>query len=230
MLISVRKGNTVSVPLKAHVNRHNGSRYQGWIEPENNPYGIPLASVRPIMQRMMGAAHDADVTARFLALRSDDGTRYTGQGLDSRIEHACTLVFPGIGPLSDGPVFRAETMDDKWDIFLYNRCLYFVRSWTGRLMHRASVEFDGGTMLVRAVDSNPEVNASSIPVYSAHVNFLVRSHLLKEEFPAPFLRGELETVEDIAMHLFSAFGRYCVYGCYDDDALQLLNYPMGAGV
>ena len=35
----------------------------------------------------------------------------------------------------------AQRMEDRWDIYLYDGNLYFARSWTGELGHRARVEF-----------------------------------------------------------------------------------------
>ena len=81
-------------------------------------------------------------------------------------------------------MFKAEQMEDKWDIYLYDRHLYFCRSWRGELVFRANIEFEEDKVTVTTVEASPTGDGGLV---LQQVNFLINSHLvgLKVLHPLP---------------------------------------------
>ena len=47
------------------------------------------------------------------------------------------LEFPHSGAALEGIIFKADSMEVKWDIYIYDWLFLFARSWTGDLYYRA---------------------------------------------------------------------------------------------
>jgi hypothetical protein len=77
----------------------------------------------------------------------------------------------------DGPIFKAATMDEKWDIYLHRPFLYFARSWTGDLIYRTCTDFaDGDSTVVEIVYDASTNESAEFAIRS--VDFLSKSHCL----------------------------------------------------
>ena len=126
---------------------------------------------------------------------------------------SCSLTYACPERPSDGPLFKSEQMEDKWDIYLFNDVLYFARSWTGDLLFCASTRFDSGWMHLTGIVAD----GGQAPEFALRVvDYLVKSHILGRDALHP-LPPELSKVAgDIAAYSFSMFGRRCSFGTYAD--------------
>lgn len=94
-------------------------RWLGRDDPRN-PFTVDGFGCLSFVRAMRSTTKDKDVADRFVALRSSVGRNHAGQLPQgaSAIEHR--LVYPG-GGTADGVLFKAQQMEQKWDIYLYRR-------------------------------------------------------------------------------------------------------------
>jgi hypothetical protein len=185
-----------------------------WLKPEENSFGIELLDCRRVALGMISMTSDPKIAARFLELRSSRGEELRGMKPSHARTIACNLIYPHEGMPSDGPHYKAQKMEDKWDIYLYDGHLYFVRSWSGKLTYRAEVEFNGKMATVTTVDAIQQDENDELVVRT--VDYLVKSHLYCLEVPHPLPTGAQKGVEWLAMYSFSQFGRRGLYGTFAD--------------
>jgi hypothetical protein len=95
------------------------------------------------------------------------------------------LTYPFGGEARDGPLYVAQRMEDKWDIYLYDGYLYFARSWTGELAYRARIEFQERAAVVTGIDVSRTRLMNEPPLAIRTVDFLIKTHLHRREAPHP---------------------------------------------
>jgi len=184
-----------------------------------NPFGVDLWDCRSFTHGTLSTTKSVEIAQRFAELRRSEGDEVRGHSpFDARLV-SCDLEYPVVAPPSDGPLFKATAMEDKWDIYLLEDSLYFVRSWTGELDYVARVAFrETGIHLSRVAVSGHQDSALACRV----VDFLVKSHLLGREVPHPLPADLPPTAEQVALFSFHQFGRRCSFGTYAD------TLPLGA--
>src|ERR1700682_3897273 len=99
-----------------------------WLGPDENPFHLRVLDCRPFSTTMISATKDAAIAARFSQLRSASGEEHRGRHPEDAVVARCELSYPCNGESRDGPLFVAQQMEDKWDIYLYDGHLYFARS------------------------------------------------------------------------------------------------------
>ena len=102
-----------------------------WLAADTNPFGVRVLDCQPMVSGMP-AIQEPAAAARFAELRSLDGTSLRESHPEQANLIACALQLPFARPANEGVVFRAEVMEDRWDLFLIEGWLYFVRSWSGQ--------------------------------------------------------------------------------------------------
>jgi hypothetical protein len=187
-----------------------------------NPFGVEIWDCTSFTQSMLSTTGDPQIAARFLHLRASTGAEYRDRPIDSAETGApaeeiaaisCDLAYPYQGEVRDGAVFKAECMEDKWDIYLYSPYLYFVRSWGGQLIYRAKIRAEPGAVRVSQI----EVASGEDPEFTRQaVDFLIQSHLLGLSVPHPLPQSLPAEAVKIAVYSFSSYGRRCRYGAYGD--------------
>jgi hypothetical protein len=87
--------------------------------------------------------------------------------------------------------YRAQDMDEKWDVFVEGQVVFLHRSWTGRGVFEASfVAADGGWQISAGVtESDPSVREFSAEGNRVLLELVLTEIVLGE--PAPDLRAEL---------------------------------------
>jgi hypothetical protein len=115
-----------------------------------------------------------------------------------------------------GRFFKSRTMEEKWDIYLYNEQIFFCRSWGNELIYRAAAKFLLPTLTVSVVDSSFPITEKVTVNAVRDVDFLFKSHLLSGValHPLPAEYGSDE--EKLAHYSFSAHGRRGVYGTMEE--------------
>jgi hypothetical protein len=113
-------------------------------------------------------------------------------------------------------LFIAQQMEDKWDIYFFDGYLYFARSWTGDLIFRAKANFSDRGMIISSIDAKSQAVGGDHSLAIRQVDFLIKSHLLKQEAPHPIPANLPEDPQRIALYSFQLFGRWASYATYED--------------
>jgi len=192
------------------------------IPAKENPFGVEIWDCSAFTQTMMSTTGDPAVAASFVSRRSSTGVECRDQPIAAGVTGLpatdvetilCDLQYSYQGEVLDGVLFRAECMEEKWDIDLYSPYLYFVRSWGGQLIYRATLRSEPGFVRVTQI----EVARGEDAHFNRQVvDFLIKSHLFRQDVPHPLPRTLPQEPEKIAVWSFSSFGRRCRYGAYAD--------------
>lgn len=186
-----------------------------WLDPDNNPFAVRVLDCRDFCRTMVSMTTDPQRAARFVELRSSTGEQHHGQHPPNAMCIASFLSYPLTGRPADGPLFRAEEMEDKWDIFLYDGWLYFARSWTGELVFRAEVKFTGTQALVSNIEADAKL-AVQAELAVRQVDFLIKSHLLDQEVPHPLPSDFPDDAMQVAVYSHSWYGRRASFATFED--------------
>lgn len=187
-----------------------------WVPAADNPFGVELLDCRASAGGMLAMTGNQQVAASFATLRSSDGRQHRGRWPEAPVSRPCDLTYPAPEEPADGPLFKAEVMEDKWDIYLYDQTLYFVRSWTDQLEYRARVEFGKGVASVTEVTSRPPMAERDGPYPVQIVDYLIRSHILGMPIPHPLPESIDRNLETLTLFSFSMYGRRGLYGTFAD--------------
>jgi tetratricopeptide (TPR) repeat protein len=190
-----------------------------WLEPDENPFGVKVLDCSQFSSNL-NSASDEETVERFESLQHSRGEEYRGSLPENARQCVCALEYPGFVQVPDGPLFTAETLEDKWHIYLYGQYLYFVRSWTGRLVYRATVRFEAGSMTIRGIDfaSGGDNNETDGTYAVRAVDFLFRSHLQKKLVPHPVPKEIGSEPPAVGQFSFSQFGRWAQYATMEDSS------------
>ena len=187
-----------------------------WSPASDSPFGFAFVDCRGFSQTMLSATNDPKVVESYTVLRDSSGEQYRGQVPEDAKRCECNLEYPHQGETHDGPIFKAEVMEDKWDIYLFDGYLYFARSWTGTLEYRATITFSEDGARVTAVEARNAL-AGEEPFYPvAAVDYLIRSHLYRLAVPHPLPKSVGKDPRKLALFSFSQYGRYGLFGTFED--------------
>ena len=159
-----------------------------WVPAASNPFGVEILDCRPFIRSAVAGIDDKHADS-FARLRSSKGEEHRNAPPEQAAICPCELRYGHSGAVEDGPLFKAESMEDKWDVYLYDNYLYFARSSTGTLEYRARIHFDGREAHVIAVEARRELVHGDPGYAVAAVDFLIRSHLYGQPIPHPLPRS-----------------------------------------
>ncbi len=188
-----------------------------WVDANDNVFGIRVLDCRPLISRVTAWSANPDVANRFLELRRSDGREHVGRLPEDAIAVHCSLEYAFAGAHDEGALFRAGSMEEKWDMFLYGETLYAARSWTGTLVLAAQCHFLPEKVRVSSIAAGP-ATASSGPQYVERVlDFLIKNHMSGMIVPHP-VRPEqrTESEEHLAVGSFSEFGSRGPFGTFEE--------------
>jgi hypothetical protein len=187
-----------------------------WIEASESPFGIRVLDCRSVAYNMVSTTGDPKVAAKFTELRNSTGRHLRGS-LPLQPLHADSfLKYPALGRVDGTHLFAAQVMEDKWDIFLLDGYLYFARSWTGDLIFRAKVNPSDSGIIISSIDANTQTVKGDRSLAIRQVDFLFKSHLLRQEVPHPLPGNFPADPQQIAAYSFHWFGRWGSYATYED--------------
>jgi hypothetical protein len=187
-----------------------------WLEQDQNPFGLRVLDCRPFCTTMISTTKDPKIALSFNRLRGSTGVEHRAQHPADPVTVPCLLSYPFRAESTDGRLFVAGQMEDKWDIYLHDGTLFFARSWTGDLVYRAAIEFRGGEAVVTAAEASRSRVGDDLTLAVRVVDFLVKSHLYRKEVPHPLPHGLLDDKKTIAVYSFSEYGRWGSYACFED--------------
>jgi hypothetical protein len=178
-----------------------------------NAFGVDVWDCRAFTHNMVSTTGSAEIARRYVELRSSQGDEYRGQTPTNAHLITCNFTYPSSQRPSDGTLFKSKQMEDKWDIYLLDERLYFVRSWTGELTFTAQVRHELGALHLTALAAEEHQDPAFAPQV---VDYLVKTHVLRHEVPHPLPPHLPPTARNIALFSFSSFGRRCSFGTYAD--------------
>lgn len=193
-----------------------------WIDASESPFGIRVLDCRSVAHRMISTSKSPEVLNYFAsqeALRAEQFRTATPANPQA---FALDMSFSRCRiPETEGPVYLAQVMEDKWDIFRFGDALFFVRSWSGTLVHRARFAAPNGKLVITEVSTEASGVSSDTElreITRCEIDFLLRTHLRRERVPAPLAPGVAGSIapESVAMVAFVRFGRWASYATEAD--------------
>ncbi len=205
--------------IKSLGSPYDASRPLGplqWIEASQSPFGILVLDCRSIAHGTVSMARDLQVALKFTNLRNSNGEQHRGSVPSEPLHTDCSLTYPCFDKVGDGPLFVAQEMEDKWDIYLFEGNLYFARSWTGDLIFRAKIDFSGSGSRISSIDAKSGAVNKDTSLAIRQVDFLVKSHILKREVPHPVPADYPDDPDKIAIYSLQLYGRWASYATYEE--------------
>jgi len=192
---------------------------------EGNPFNKRILDCRDYTQNTLATTGDKSIAETFNRLRITDGKEYVLQDFKDKVAIETNLKYPPTAsPLTD-LIFKAESFDEKWDIYVYDYCFYFSRSWTGELVYKAFAIVDTKNVTIFKVELQDN-DSTSKSFAASNVHFLVTTQILKGIIPHR-VPTNLKTDMEIAVYSFSQFGNKCWYATYDDILDTVIKTKLG---
>lgn len=184
-----------------------------WYDPgEGNLFSIRFLDVRSLTWSVVATTTSAEVAETFNRQRRSDGREFMWSEFESAESVACDLKFPHNGEELEGVIFKADSMDVKWDIYIYESVFLFVRSWTGQLQYRAHAEFTDTYFSIHKIETSSSHSATAAQA----VYFLLGTHAMGNVLPHSIPRDTPNNPQEIAILSFSMYGNLACYATYED--------------
>ena len=194
---------------------HNGSGEYDfkWYEAgDDNPFPIRILDVRSLTWNIIATTSDINIAKSFNAQRQSDGREFIGAEIENAASVECDLVFPHNGAKLEGIVYKSDSMEVKWDIYIYDSAFLFVRSWTGQLQYRAFAEITDTEIRIHKI----ETSSDHIQTAPQAVYFLIGTHAMGRVLPHTIPRDMSDDPQQIALLSFNMYGNLGCYATYED--------------
>jgi len=180
-----------------------------WIDPDaDNPFGVRLLDCRPVTWNQISTTGDQRIAERFVVLRHSDGRELVDTPVETAVRLEASLSLPHNGAELEGIVFKADVMEVKWDIYIYNSVFLFARSWTGELRYRAVADVGPTELCISEIECCQEDRGLA----ASDVYFLLATHAMGRMLPHQIpVELEDEDAMTIAQWSYARFGKL---GCY----------------
>ena len=180
-----------------------------WLKPSDNPFNMEIFDCRDYTLNMTSTTKDPKIAQQFLQFRNSDGKEYIGMFPENAVKCEVDLNFNTKGQqIPDGIVFKAQEMEEKWDIYKYADFLFFVRSWTGELIYFSNyIPTEEGFRVNQIVMDETSIDPEDPYFEFKVVEFLIHSHIMSFQVPHPIPKAfDKENTEAILAYSFSMFG------------------------
>lgn len=190
-----------------------------WYEADDNEniFGLKILDIRSFTQNVLTTTKDPKIAENFAILAKSKGEQYKDQFPENHTTINCNLKYTCRGA-DTGSIYRAPEMEIKWHIFYHGDFFFFVRSWSGELVHRAHVSFDNDFVIIRAIDTTKkELRFVDNELIIREVDFIIKSHLFNILTPHPVSKEMIkEEPLRIAIASFSLYGKMACYASAED--------------
>ncbi|MDB4778008.1 hypothetical protein OAG68_00965 [bacterium] len=184
-----------------------------WYDPgEDNPFPVRILDVRGLTWTVIATTSDAKIAESFNNQRQSDGRENIDADIENSQTVSCELVFPHNGDELEGIVYKSDSMDVKWDIYIYNSIFFFVRSWTGKLQYRAFAEITDTEIRINKI----ETSANHVETAPQAVYFILGTHALGNVLPHTIPRDMPDDPQEIGLLSFSMYGNLGCYATFED--------------
>ncbi len=212
--------------LSRKVSDESGKSELAWVEVSDSPWGIRIIDIRPIALGVTSASKDPQCATNAVSFSQDDGLGFVGEtpAVSRTIE--VSLEYVTDGDLADGVLFTPRVMEHKWAMFFHKGQIICVRSWLRQVFVVADTRQDGDRLRVTGIcgafwseDEDPQHTA-------AIFDYLIRSHALGEQCPAPLPEGLESDPQSAAMWCFSMFGNLAQFAASEQPVLPPTSQPL----
>jgi hypothetical protein len=185
-----------------------------WLEPSVDGWPVPVLDVQPVAAHLQAWTLSRQVAANAMSYDRDDGLGFASQAVPDPRVIPLSLRYRVEPLLADGVVFAPGMMEHKWVVFHHDSTLLFVRSWQRRTLVRAKTRQANGW--VELVEANGTFTGpDEEPAFTrAAIEFIVRTHALRTEYPAPLLGDPGSDLEEAARWCFAIFGNFAKTATY----------------
>lgn len=187
-----------------------------WLHADENPFGVETLDCTPVTQEYVSTSGDPSIAESYARLRTSTGEEYRGIQPKEAVRIDCNLVYPHEDQEhQEGAVFKSEQMEDKWDIYHYDRRFFFVRSWTGQLVYVAELSFQQdrvGVFSILRQGAFEESEGHTIRV----VDYLIKSHIYRIPAPHPLPADLDRDPQSLALYSLQMYGRRCQFGTFGE--------------
>ena len=193
----------------------------------DNPWGVDVLDLRASALGWQSTTRSQEVAERFGALRGEDGRAFAGAEPEApdALEADGALVYPADPELTDGVLFAAAAMEDKWALFLVEGRLVVVRSWTGEVAIVADAALADGSLHLSRVRGRTWLAEPSPTGLVRELDALVRNHAWDEPWPVP-LEPPLEASDALAQTVFVVWGRRGQFASVDAPSPRAPAHPL----
>jgi hypothetical protein len=189
-----------------------------WLKPNENPYKMEIFDCREYALNMNSTTQNSEIATKFLKLRKSDGKEYIGTFPENGAKCEVDLSYDTKGKqIDDGIVFKAQKMEEKWDIYKYANFLFFVRSWTGEMVYFSNyIPTEKGFNVNLIVLDDSKIDEADPFFEFKVVEFLIHSHILGYNLPHPIPKTiDRNNSESILGYSFSMFGNRGQFATYE---------------
>lgn len=179
---------------------------------EGNPFNKKILDVRSFTWKIVATTQDKNIAESYGRLRHSNGKEYIGTHVENSQISEISLEYPHNGEHLEGVVFKADSMDVKWDIYIYENIFYFTRSWTGELTYKAYCKILPDKIIIEKIEYPNDI---SINLAKSNIHFLLKTHAMGQVLPHQ-VSNDMETNMEIALYSFQQFGNKGCYACFDD--------------
>lgn len=187
-----------------------------WLSEDENPWGVRVLDVRPYTHGMLSTSNDPQCAQNAVSFFGDDGAGWIGQLPTARYSEAVNRRYKVEGRLYEGPLFIPDCMEHKWAIFYRQGRLIFVRSWLREVYVVADVtRISDDEIEVTQLYGDFGAGADDEGFDGRVLDFLLRTHVLGQVYPAP-LPSKLATDEESsALWCVRMFGKLAWVGALE---------------
>ena len=223
--MTIEELNTLKVGDTIQLGRQNENKEtfeMKWIEANDNPYKLRVFDCREYAVNSISTTQNEEIAKSFSSTRQSDGKEYIGKfphnGAKVEVDlNFYTKIFPGFeNGIADGVLFKAKSMEEKWDIYKYANFIFYVRSWTGEIIYFSNyIDTDTGFKVDLIVLDDSKIDDSNPQFEFLVVEYLIHSHILNLTVPHPIPKTLKDDPESISAYSFSMFGNRGYFATYD---------------
>lgn len=184
-----------------------------WLNPSENPWGLPVLDCSQNAYSMMSTTSNAEIAKTFARLRNSAGVELQSEVFNPTLSIPCNLTYNVAKRIPDGPVFKSQVMEQKWDIYMYEDHLYFCRSWGGQLFYRVALQCEPPAWKVCLIEASHKTDEK---ITLRDVDFLIKSHVLLAKALHPLPPEVGRDTQKLALFSFSAYGRMGLFGTFEE--------------
>ncbi len=196
-----------------------------WIEAADNDFGVRLLDVRPVTLGTLSTSGDPRMAQNAVSYGGEDGRSFAAQAPASKRVVEAALRFRAPDGVRDGALFIPAEMEDKWAVFVQGGALLLVRSWRREVLLRAPMTADGSDVVLGPLEGFV-ANEDEGEAYTRRaVDFIVRTHGLEQNWPAPLL-GDEASPRAMALECMSVFGRNALVASPEEPTREVPARPL----
>lgn len=191
---------------------HGPAEFRWYEVGPDNPFGIRVLDCRPLTWNLVSTSRSPSVAERYVALRASDGHELVDAPIEDSVHMRTSLELPHNGAPLEGVVSKSDSMEVKWDIYIYDSVFLFARSWSGQLVYRAKAEVGSDAIRIAEI----ECPRSEVTEAASHVYFLLGTHAMGRVLPHRVPDGVGRDPKEVALWSFGQFGRMACYAAFED--------------